>query len=194
MTVARSGHFRINIFCSNNFLFIVIMCNGFPGYYKASTNLYCFCSQHNRSCKSSAISNTPCRNNRNFYRIHHLRHKSHCSSRSDMPAGLHTFRHDCIRSGPFHDLCHRHAGNNRNDLHTGLFPHRHIFPRITCAGSHYFDALFYNNLCNGICFRIHQHQIYTKWFVRYFFYLADLFSDKFSRCTACTDQSQSAGF
>ena len=192
MSVRPAGDLRINILSRNHFLFIIIMYGALFCHQETGTDLYCFRSQH-RSCrKTSAVRNTTRGNYGNTYCIHYLRHQRHRRRLADMPAGFHSFRDHCIRTGTLHHLCKCHTGYYRNHTNSRFLPHSHIFSRISGAGGHHLNTFFHNHLRNGIRFRIHQHYIYAKGFIRQLLRFLHLFAHKVRRCAACTDNTQRA--
>ena len=169
------------------------MYDRFVCYHKTSTNLNCLCSKHHSSCKSSSICNTTGRNYRNIDCIHYLWHQCHSRSRTNMSAAFHAFCYNGIGSGSFHQFCHSNTCHNRNHLNSCGFPHIHIFTGVACARGNNLYSFVYDHLCNRIRFRVHQHDIYTKWLICQFFRLFNLLSYKFCRSSTGTNDTQSTG-
>ena len=52
-----------------------------------------------------SVSDSACRDHRNTYRVHHLRHKRHSSDLADMSSGLCSFCHHRVGAAALHTLC-----------------------------------------------------------------------------------------
>ena len=189
----HAGYFRINVLRLNDSFLIIVMGNGFRCHTKSRTHLYRLCAKHSRCRKASAIRNTACRNHRDGYCIYYLWYKCKCRCETNVSPRLHSFRNYRICSGSFHQLRHRHTCHNRDYLHTGCFPHLHIFCRVTGTGGYHLHAFLCDNLRHFIRIRIHKHNIHTKRFVSQLLGLLNLLSNHFRRCTCRSDDSQSPG-
>ena len=185
-------HTRINISCLNQCLFIILMNITFFCYHKLCAHLHSSCSQHKGCCNSSAICDSTGCNYRYRYCINNLRNQYHRSQFSNMSPGFRSFCYKSIRTTAFHSLCQRHACHYRNYLHTGFFPHAHIFFRTSGTCRYNCHAFFYQYFRDLIGFRIHQHQIDTKWLICQFLCFSHLLSDPFCRCASASDQSKTS--
>ena len=170
------------------------MHDGLCSYDETRTNLYCLCTKHECCCKASAICNTTCGDDRNAHCINDLWHQCHRCGRTDVSAALHSFCDNSVCAASLHELCHGNTGNDRNDLYACCLPHFHVLCRISCSSRDDLHTLIHNHLCNRVCFRIHQHEIYAKRLICNLLYLLNLLSDKLSGCTAGTNNSQSSCF
>ena len=188
MSRTSACYTAVDVFCFKNTVLIIFMDHRLLRCCKNSSHLDSSGSQHKCCRHTSAICNTTRCDHRDIHCIDNLRNQYHCGKLSDMSSGLCTLGNDCICTAALHTFCKCYRSNDRNDLHSGCFPVCHVFFRTSCTCCHYFDVLFQDYLCNLVCFRIHQHDVHTKWFVSQLFCLADLFSYPLCRCTACGDQ------
>ena len=193
MACGHAGHFTVNIFCFDHALLVIFMNRGFFCNNKTGSHLYCLCAKHHSCRKSTSICNSTGCNDRNGYRIYYLWYECHRRLGTDVSTGLHSLSDQCIRTATLHQLCQCHACHNRDHFDFGFFPHAHIFGRIAGAGCYYLNAFLHNYFCNLICFRIHQHEIYSKRLVGFFFCCLNLLTHPGSRCSTCSDNAESAG-
>ena len=194
MTGGSSGYSGINVFGTNDHVFIVLMYLRFCRYDKMCSHLHTSGAQHKGRCNASAITDSSGCNHRDLHGIHHLWYQRHGSAFAHMAAGFTAFCNHRIGTCPLHSLCHGHRSHNRNHFYSGFFPHLHIFFRTSGTGGHHLHAFFHNDFCHIICIRTHEHNVHTKWFVCQFLRLLNLFSDPVRRCTGCTDQPKPACF
>ena len=187
MSRAPACHFGINIFCRNYFVFIIAMYNRLFRRHEYRSGLHRFRAQHHSGGKAPAVRNPSGSHDRYIHRIHHLRHQSHCSCRTDMASGFRPFRHNRVRPCTLHHLCHSHAGNYRNDFHSCLFPHSHEFTRIARTGSNHLYALFHHNPGNVFRIGIQQHNIHTHRLIGQLLSLPYLLPDHLRRCAGRAD-------
>ena len=194
MSGTGTCYFRINVFGFYQLLFVVCMYDRFFGCHKSCSHLNCFCTQHKCCSHSSSICNSSGCNHRCINGICHLWHQCHGCSGTDMATGFHSLCHNSICATADHEFCHSYTCYYRNYFNTCFFPEAHEFGWISGSCCDNRNLLLNYHLCHFRCIRIHQHDIYTKWFAGAFLHLANLLPNHFRWSTGCTDNTKSTCF
>ncbi|CDD77803.1 unknown [Cryptobacterium sp. CAG:338] len=85
-----------------------------------------------------------------------------------MSACFAAFRNNSISTTAFHTTRKSSRCNYRNNGNARFLPHRNIRTRISCSCGNYINFHIGSKLSKLGCFRIHEHNIQTDWFISQF--------------------------
>ena len=192
MSGRHTGHFRINVFCLDHAILVILMNDRLICHNKSRSHLHRIRPEHHRCRKSASICDTTGCNHRNRYCINYLRNQRHRCLRTDMSARLGSFCNDRIRAAALHQFGKCHTRDNGNHFDSSFLPHLHVFCRISSSSRNNLNAFLHKYLGNRICIRIHQHQIDTKWLIRLFLRSLDLLAHPGCRSTTSPYNAKTA--